>query len=58
MFTNLFCNHCANFFSQISAIKERVKKITAFEQEITKYKDDGKDAYKEVKVYQSFLSDL
>lgn len=33
---------------QISAIKERVKAITSFEREITKYVDEGKDEYKEV----------
>lgn len=33
---------------QVSAIKERVKAITSFEREITKYVDEGKDEYKEV----------
>ncbi|XP_068187944.1 DNA repair protein RAD50 [Antennarius striatus] len=34
---------------KISAIKERVKMITALDKEITKYGDEGKDEYKEQK---------
>uniref|UniRef100_A0A671V2S4 RAD50 double strand break repair protein n=1 Tax=Sparus aurata TaxID=8175 RepID=A0A671V2S4_SPAAU len=34
---------------QEDAIKERVKAITSFEREITKYVDEGKDEYKEQK---------
>ncbi|XP_037544196.1 DNA repair protein RAD50 [Nematolebias whitei] len=34
---------------KINAIKERVKNITAFEREITKYVGDGKNTYKEQK---------
>lgn len=36
---------------QLNAIKERVKGISTLEREITKYVDDGKDDYKEVKCF-------
>lgn len=54
MFISLIVNTVITLFWQINAIKERVKKITAFEREITKYIGDGKNAYKEVTC--SFLS--
>lgn len=34
--------------SQINAIKERAKAVSALEREISKYVEEGKDEYKEV----------